>query len=56
MRRIAAAAPVVVLLMSMPAAGQGVPRTQHFTFLYEYVHTSRSVYLDTPHPKGPIEW
>mgnify|MGYP003334939109 CR=1 FL=1 len=28
----------------------------HMTFLYEYVHTVRSVYLDSPHPKGPIEW
>ena len=24
--------------------------------LFEYAHAVRNVYMDTPHPEGPIEW
>ena len=24
--------------------------------MYQYVHTVRSIYVDSPHPKGPINW
>jgi hypothetical protein len=47
----------------------GVPRTMYMPFpfqifqtpkqismLFEYVHATRTIYVDTPHPKGPIEW
>jgi hypothetical protein len=40
----------------MPYPFQIVQTPTHFTFLYEYVHTVRSIYMDMPHPKGPIEW
>src|SRR2546427_6520325 len=23
---------------------------------FEYVHATRNIYMNTPHPKGPIEW
>ena len=26
------------------------------TMAFEYVHATRNVYMNTPHPKGPIEW
>jgi hypothetical protein len=26
------------------------------TILYEYAHAVRNVYMNSPHPKGPIEW
>jgi hypothetical protein len=40
----------------MPYPFQIVQTPAHFTFLYEYVHTVRSIYVDSPHPKGPIQW
>jgi hypothetical protein len=40
----------------MPYPFQIVQTPTHFSFLYEYVHTVRSIYVDTPHPRGPIEW
>jgi hypothetical protein len=26
------------------------------SFLYEYAHTARHIYMNSSHPKGPIEW
>jgi hypothetical protein len=47
----------------------GVPRATYMGFpfqivqtpnqislLYEYAHTTRNVFMNSPHPKGPIEW
>jgi hypothetical protein len=47
----------------------GVPRATYMGFpfqvvqtpnqiavLYEYAHTVRNIYMNSPHPKGPIEW
>ena len=47
----------------------GVPRAMYMPFpfqifqtpvqiqmLFEFVHTTRTVYMNSPHPKGPIEW
>jgi hypothetical protein len=40
----------------MPYPFQIVQTPAHLTFMYEYVHTVRSVYVNGPHPKGPINW
>jgi hypothetical protein len=40
----------------MPYPFQIVQTPTHFTLMYEYVHTVRSIYVDSPHPKGPINW
>jgi hypothetical protein len=47
----------------------GVPRATYMGFpfqivqtpnqislLYEYAHTTRNIFMNSPHPKGPIEW
>jgi hypothetical protein len=47
----------------------GVPRIMYTAFpfqivhtprqvamLFEYVHATRNIFMDSPHPKGPIEW
>jgi hypothetical protein len=47
----------------------GVPRATYMGFpfqiiqtprqisiLYEYAHTSRNIFMNSPHPRGPIEW
>ena len=47
----------------------GVPRATYMGFpfqivqtpgqtsiLYEYAHTLRNIFMNSPHPKGPIEW
>ena len=40
----------------MPYPFQIVQTATQVTLLYEYVHTVRSVRVNSPHPKGPIEW
>jgi hypothetical protein len=40
----------------MPYPFQIVQTSTQVTLLYEYVHTVRSVRMNSPHPKGPIEW
>jgi hypothetical protein len=40
----------------MPYPFQIVQTPAQVTLLYEYVHTVRSIRLDSPHPEGPIEW
>lgn len=40
----------------MPYPFQIVQAPKQVTILYEYVHTFRNIYIDSPHIKGPIEW
>jgi hypothetical protein len=40
----------------MPYPFQIVQAADQVTLLYEYVHSVRNVYLNSPHPKGPIQW
>ena len=40
----------------MPYPFQIVQTPTQITILYEFVHTSRNIFLDSPHPRGPIEW
>jgi hypothetical protein len=40
----------------MPFPFQIVQTPRQITVLYEYVHTVRNVFMDSPHPRGPIEW
>jgi hypothetical protein len=40
----------------MPYPFQIVQTPTQITILYEYVHSLRNIYLDSPHPKGPIQW
>jgi hypothetical protein len=40
----------------MPYPLQIVQSARQVTVLYEYAHTFRAIYLDSPHPKGPIQW
>jgi hypothetical protein len=40
----------------MPYPFQIVQQSGQVTILYEYVHTVRNIYLNSPHPKGPIQW
>jgi hypothetical protein len=40
----------------MPYPFQIVQTPAQITILYEYVHSLRNIYIDSPHPKGPIQW
>jgi hypothetical protein len=40
----------------MPYPFQIVQAADQVTILYEYVHSVRNIYLNSPHPKGPIQW
>ncbi len=40
----------------MPFPFQIVQGRKQITILYEYVHTFRNIFMDSPHPPGPIEW
>jgi hypothetical protein len=40
----------------MPYPFQIVQQGDQVTILYEYVHTVRNIYLNSTHPKGPIQW
>jgi hypothetical protein len=40
----------------MPFPFQIVQDSRQVTILYEYVHTFCNIYIDSPHPKGPIQW
>ena len=35
---------------------QIVQTSNQVTMLYEYAHTVRNIFMNSPHPKGPIEW
>ena len=48
--------PGVPRITYMPYPFQIAQTAKQVTILYEYVHTFRNIYLDSPHPKGPISW
>jgi hypothetical protein len=48
--------PGVPRVMYMPFPFQIVQTPRQITMLFEYLHATRNVFMDTPHPKGPIEW
>jgi len=40
----------------MPFPFQIVQTPNQISMLYEYAHTVRNIFMNSPHPKGPIEW
>jgi hypothetical protein len=48
--------PGVPRVTYMPYPFQIVQSRAQITILYEYIHALRLVYLDGPHPPGPIDW
>ena len=48
--------PGVPRIMYMPFPFQIVQTPRQITMLFEYVHATRNVFMNSPHPKGPIEW
>ena len=48
--------PGVPRIMYMPFPFQIVQTPSLIVFLFEYVHAVRNVFMNSPHPKGPIEW
>jgi hypothetical protein len=48
--------PGVPRITYMPYPFQIVQNKDQVTFLYEYVHTLRYVYMNKEHPKGHIDW
>jgi hypothetical protein len=48
--------PGVPRVMYMPFPFQIVQTPRQISMLFEYLHATRNVFMDSPHPKGPIEW
>lgn len=48
--------PGVPRIMYMPYPFQIVQTPNYIGLLFEYVHTTRHVRLNSEHPEGPIEW
>ncbi len=48
--------PGVPRITYMPYPFEIVQTPKQIAILYEYVHAMRNVYMDSPHPEGPIEW
>ncbi|MDA1306734.1 MAG: hypothetical protein O2917_05670 [Acidobacteria bacterium] len=48
--------PGVPRIMYMPFPFQVVQTPDHVMMLFEYAHATRQIFMDTPHPEGPIEW
>jgi hypothetical protein len=48
--------PGVPRVMYMPFPFQIVQTPGLVVLLFEYVHAVRNVFMNSPHPKGPIEW
>ena len=48
--------PGVPRIMYMPFPFQIVQTPTLVMMLFEYANANRNVFMDTPHPKGPIEW
>ena len=48
--------PGVPRIMYLPFPFQIVQTSSLVVFLFEYVHAVRNVFMNSPHPKGPIEW
>ena len=48
--------PGVPRIMYMPFPFEIFQTARQISMLFEYVHATRNIYFDTPHPEGPIEW
>ncbi len=48
--------PGVPRIMYMPFPFQIVQTSRQISMLFEYVHATRNIFMNSPHPKGPIEW
>jgi len=48
--------PGVPRIMYMPHPLQIVQTPGTIFMLFEYVHATRNIFMDKPHPRGPIEW
>jgi hypothetical protein len=48
--------PGVPRITYMPFAFQITQTPKQITFLYEYAHAVRNVFMDSPHPRGGLEW
>jgi hypothetical protein len=48
--------PGVPRITYMPYPFQILQTAKHVAILYEYAHAVRRIYIDSPHPEGPIEW
>jgi hypothetical protein len=48
--------PGVPRIMYMPFPFQIFQTPGHVAMAFEYVHAVRRVFMNTPHPAGPIEW
>jgi len=48
--------PGVPRIMYMPFPFQIFQTPGHIAMAFEYVHAVRRIFMNTPHPEGPIEW
>ena len=48
--------PGVPRITFMPYPFQIVQTPKQIAMLYEYVHATRNIYMNTQHPPGPIDW
>jgi hypothetical protein len=48
--------PGVPRIMYMPFPYQIVQTPDLIVMLFEYAHTTRNIFMNKPHPEGPIEW
>ena len=48
--------PGVPRITYMPYPFQIFQTPNHVAMVYEYVHAVRRIFMDSPHPEGPIEW
>ena len=48
--------PGVPRITYMPYPFQIFQTPTHVALVYEYVHAVRRIFMDSPHPDGPIEW
>jgi hypothetical protein len=48
--------PGVPRITYLPYPFQILQTTKHIAIVYEYAHVVRRIFMDSPHPKGPIEW
>src|SRR5439155_9707131 len=48
--------PGVPRITYMPFAFQITQTPKQITFLYEYAHAVRNVFMNSPHPRGGLEW
>jgi hypothetical protein len=48
--------PGIPRITYMPFPFRIVQTPKQVSILYEYAHAERNIFMDTPHPKGTIEW